>query len=451
MKYLFLIFLLVISFDNVFSYQIAWRQVFPEINSYCFSRNGDEILIKKSNGFEILDRINGNKIRESNGTNYLIFSEDFKLGLIRNGDTFKIYNTIDNLIISSFYNKVERDSNLTKYSHFIFSPDNKYLIRSFSSYGTDMSHHFKSMGWIDIIDITNANVIKTIKGDSIESFGYISSIFFDKTDSNLLYFAESYFDLFEGDSSVSKKIFRYDLEKEDLSELYSITSNISNYYDALDFLRIFAFNPTGCAKNNDYIYPSFTVLPPYSSTYNIEEGIDIKSREMLNNTNLLMASSPYFDLEKFIVRLYKVNEYPAGVYRYETYNSIDIFSFNSKSANVSIAVNAINRWFVLLNPELKELIMFSDTIQTSVLDKGEPKEYFISPNPASDFIEISVETGSKPALTNDVNIFDVFGQNCDLTPTLSLSGEGARIDVSGLVPGMYFLRVGDRVGKFLKF
>jgi hypothetical protein len=28
--------------------------------------------------------------------------------------------------------------------------------------------------------------------------------------------------------------------------------------------------------------------------------------------------------------------------------------------------------------------------------------------------------------------------------------EKARIDVSGLAPGMYFVRTGDRVGKFIK-
>jgi hypothetical protein len=34
--------------------------------------------------------------------------------------------------------------------------------------------------------------------------------------------------------------------------------------------------------------------------------------------------------------------------------------------------------------------------------------------------------------------------------SLTASGEGVRIDVSGLALGMYFVRVGDRVGKFIK-
>jgi hypothetical protein len=31
-----------------------------------------------------------------------------------------------------------------------------------------------------------------------------------------------------------------------------------------------------------------------------------------------------------------------------------------------------------------------------------------------------------------------------------IAGEGVRIDISGLVPGIYFVRNGDRVSKFAK-
>ena len=78
-------------------------------------------------------------------------------------------------------------------------------------------------------------------------------------------------------------------------------------------------------------------------------------------------------------------------------------------------------------------------------------EYFsISPNPATDFIEISVEANGRSPLQKGIRLYDIFGQNCDLTPTLSTSGEGVKINVSGLAPGMYFVRIGDRVCKFIK-
>jgi len=37
-----------------------------------------------------------------------------------------------------------------------------------------------------------------------------------------------------------------------------------------------------------------------------------------------------------------------------------------------------------------------------------------------------------------------------LTPSPSPKEKGVRIDVSGLVPGMYFVRVWEKVGKFVK-
>ena len=87
---------------------------------------------------------------------------------------------------------------------------------------------------------------------------------------------------------------------------------------------------------------------------------------------------------------------------------------------------------------------------TSVDQEQDPTPMIVYPNPGTDFIEISyppLERGSRGV---GIKLYNIFGQNCDLTPTLSTSGEGARIDVSGLPPGIYFVRIGDRVSKFVK-
>ena len=79
------------------------------------------------------------------------------------------------------------------------------------------------------------------------------------------------------------------------------------------------------------------------------------------------------------------------------------------------------------------------------------KEFLIHPNPASDFITIS-NKGLQPFATEDkVQIFDMLGIEIkDLTPTPLLIGEGLRIDVSKLPAGMYFIKIGDKVEKFVK-
>jgi hypothetical protein len=88
-------------------------------------------------------------------------------------------------------------------------------------------------------------------------------------------------------------------------------------------------------------------------------------------------------------------------------------------------------------------------------DKEEPKFYFtISPNPASDYIEIS---GSSVILSEAknlvVSIYDVLGVEvyCSIaTPPATPQEGNLRIDISQLSPGVYFVQVGDVVSKFVK-
>jgi hypothetical protein len=77
----------------------------------------------------------------------------------------------------------------------------------------------------------------------------------------------------------------------------------------------------------------------------------------------------------------------------------------------------------------------------------------ISPNPASDYIEISVGSVILNEV-KDLRIFDLLGKEIT-TPSLRATppyqgGEKVRIDVSHLAPGVYFVRVGDVVRKFVK-
>jgi hypothetical protein len=72
----------------------------------------------------------------------------------------------------------------------------------------------------------------------------------------------------------------------------------------------------------------------------------------------------------------------------------------------------------------------------------------IFPNPATDFIEIPVGTRRAVSEQTDVRISNIFGQNVLSVGVQNL--EHLRIDVSGLVPGMFFVRIGDRVAKFIK-
>jgi photosystem II stability/assembly factor-like uncharacterized protein len=76
----------------------------------------------------------------------------------------------------------------------------------------------------------------------------------------------------------------------------------------------------------------------------------------------------------------------------------------------------------------------------------------IYPNPASDYIDINLGrwTPSVRWSPSDLTIYNSLGECVkNLTPTLS-EGEGARIDVSGLPPGMYYMKYGTYINKFVK-
>ncbi len=106
------------------------------------------------------------------------------------------------------------------------------------------------------------------------------------------------------------------------------------------------------------------------------------------------------------------------------------------------------------------LMNYINSLNVSVQEIEVKKNFsLISPNPATDFIEMSF-----PSLEGGVTIkiYNVLGEiqttpqwaspllrNRDTPPYQG--GEKVRIDVSSLAPGMYLVRIGDKVGKFVKF
>jgi PKD repeat protein len=95
-------------------------------------------------------------------------------------------------------------------------------------------------------------------------------------------------------------------------------------------------------------------------------------------------------------------------------------------------------------------------------DFTKSNNFTISPNPATDFIEIhnvainpTIQRGAEERYSVDdgsgIQIFDMLGVTVsNPTPTLPASREGVRIDVSYLSTGIYFIKIGNKVEKFVK-
>lgn len=77
--------------------------------------------------------------------------------------------------------------------------------------------------------------------------------------------------------------------------------------------------------------------------------------------------------------------------------------------------------------------------------------FVISPNPAKDYIEISLENVILSQAKNPIQIYNTYG-DCviDLTPTPFLKGEWLRINISHLPIGVYYLRIGKETSMFVK-
>ncbi len=144
-----------------------------------------------------------------------------------------------------------------------------------------------------------------------------------------------------------------------------------------------------------------------------------------------------------------------GVYK-STDSGNSWLPFN-ESFPVNIKVNMFNEdrnGILYAATKANGLYRFNPIVDVKEESTNQNFCFDIFPNPAFEYIEISV--GSRHALTNpDIRIFNVFGEtvvnSSDLNNSqFSILNSQLRIDVSGLPSGVYFVRVGDKVGKFVK-
>jgi hypothetical protein len=163
-----------------------------------------------------------------------------------------------------------------------------------------------------------------------------------------------------------------------------------------------------------------------------------------------------------IVEDKKNNILVGGKYHIWRYDGMDFYIFFIGDNMRNMLVDRYNNiWFTFQNSTTWEEILAvynEDGLQgiNGIKDSEISTEIlFLYPNPASDYIEFSsppLERGSGGVAP--VHIFDLLGVEIttpNLTPTLS-EGEGVvRLDVSGLSPGVYFVRVGEVVRKFVKY
>ena len=183
--------------------------------------------------------------------------------------------------------------------------------------------------------------------------------------------------------------------------------------------------------------------------------IIIDKDENINETKLIEKEG-YFYNTKYLADIIPIDQFNLYIIQKgDTLFFVDSQSFRINDKYI-IDSYIFNLFYDSSSKELS-LIDSSGTISFFKISKytdfseenSTLKEFSISPNPATDFIEISVGAGSKLDLKSDVKIYNVFGQTVfSVGAILELP---SRIDVSGLAPGMYFVKISDKVSKFVKY
>jgi|GEM_PF-7027476 len=84
------------------------------------------------------------------------------------------------------------------------------------------------------------------------------------------------------------------------------------------------------------------------------------------------------------------------------------------------------------------------------------KSFVIYPNPASDYIEIKIGNKLSESFelseSYQIQIYNVYGEQMPVGAGSEPAPTGInRIDISHFPTGMYFIRIGDEIGKFVKY
>jgi len=243
-----------------------------------------------------------------------------------------------------------------------------------------------------------------------------------------------------------------------------------NPLSSLNVSKNIALNYLHCSRNN---LKSLDVSKNTSLTQLICSTNELKSLDVSRNISLELLnchtnSIKYIDLSKnnalsiFICEfndLQNLDISRTSVGKLNCKNNPDLNCIQVK--NAIIAYNNYNF------QKDKHAVYSEDCSLVSVEEETNPySDITISPNPASDYFEISIpplEMGS-----GSVSVFDVFGIEVLNTSTSFLRKQEShgnfneipnqvgndsqviRIDISSIPPGVYFVRVGGKVMKFIK-
>jgi hypothetical protein len=236
-----------------------------------------------------------------------------------------------------------------------------------------------------------------------------------------------------------------------LKELYCS----SNPLKSLDLTQNPKLTRLGCISNQltsldisnnisiDYLYCPFNEL----TNLDVSNNTALRDLSCYSNklTNLVVSNNP----ELTVLACWSNN-----------LSNLDISDcpklglFNAKDNPNLYCIEVMDSSQAANNPNWQKdatAIYSEDCSTVSVNDNvNDMHDISVSPNPASDYIEINVGNRHACSLQENLKIYNSLGE-CVLTPLAFGEGTGVRLDVSPLAPGLYFVTFNDETGLFIKY
>jgi len=162
------------------------------------------------------------------------------------------------------------------------------------------------------------------------------------------------------------------------------------------------------------------------------------------NIHLIITNDNYDDIINGSMNIESIVTY--------TYASVYAIHRDKSDIITLLDINITNNKFNITLPPLSVYHLVLHAIPLSVKNNIPNDNFIITPNPATDYIDIA-EAGNR-TLKDAVKVYDVLGNIVLSSPACSAGtpseGGHIRLDVSGLAAGVYFVRVGGKMYKFVK-
>jgi len=430
-----------------------------------FSKDGKQIFTLCENEYKIWDTETGFLIKKKN----FQIENFFNLNLSSDDSTCVLrsyYQTYDTIKLLSQIFDIKTDSLIKNLSESYLYKCGSVLalkmLESQSDYDIKQNKLFSSFlysatcgfgstnslycGSMQIFDFGNdSTLISALSNSPVTSFlrvnnnkiallinefkdVYISSIHvYNWSKVNLI----TIMDFFSGDKiSISKT------STDDKSKIEYLPINSINYISSRNLL-------IGYIYPNKFVFWALDSNIKYDTCYMSQNPIDYQfsydARTIVTgfNTGIYLLRSPSMMIVDSIPFNDEIN------YNWRIAISPDSSSFVFSSSDGMIRLVQTD-WFKKVDSPVGSVKFIPENL-----------DIILSPNPATDFLEISYSPSINRMVNHTVDgitIYEVFGEKLVSSSLYSIitTQYSAKLDVSGLPAGVYFVKVGDRVGKFIK-